>query len=283
MFLMKSLFTSAFVLLLHVSMIHAKCVAFSEKYQNAKEFIEKGPWAGSFIYTDSDTTGYTMWFSDASNNPNDKITSKLIAVGKVNQTDGHLNKDGQVNKCFLDYEHKALSESLDNKVHPNQDPKNFTFCQPWAQRSCCRSEDVGEAKYNKLFADWLGVGGACGDVSADCKQYFVEEQCFYDCEPALGLYRKFRDHASHPIGHSSQVGPGADKSNKWEISGMPIQKSYVDKFFEACKNEYFCDSSSKEPCDPITSQAPQASDSDSAVTARALALPIAVCLNWYFL
>ena len=154
-------------------------------------------------------------------------TCKLLVLrlNQVNQTDGHLNDAGQVDKCFLDYEHKNLDESVDNKVHPNEDPTNFTvcvvcalcvhalnlfiestflhipaaycilhqylvtyihakfshgnillikFCQPWAERSCCRSEDVGEAKYDKLFGDWIGVGGACGDVSAACKQFFVE-------------------------------------------------------------------------------------------------------------
>ena len=85
MSLFKLLRSCAFYLLLHVSMIHAKCVTFAEKYQDAKQFIENGPWAGSFVYTDSDKTAYTMWFSDASNNPNDKITTKLIAAGKVNE------------------------------------------------------------------------------------------------------------------------------------------------------------------------------------------------------
>ena len=94
------------------------------------------------------------------------------------------------------------------------------------------------------------------------------------------------------MGHSSQVGPGAENSNKWEISGMPIQKSYVDKFFEACKNEKFCDFSSNETCgNSTTTQAPKVSGDStttqapvSAVTTRALiTLPIALCLTWYFL
>lgn len=281
----KLLMPCAFLLLLHVSMMHAKCVTFAEKYQDAKQFIENGPWAGSFIYTDSDTTAYTMRFSDASDNPNDKITSKLIAAGKVNKTDGHLNKDGQVDRCFLDYEHKALDESVDNKVHPTQDPTNFTFCKPWAQRSCCRSEDVSETKFNKLFNDWYGMGGACGDISATCKKYLFEEQCFYDCEPAVGLYRKFRELGSHPIGHSSQVGPGADKSNKWQISGMPVQKAYVDAFFEACKNDYFCDFSSKKTCGSTTkaegsdTTKAEVSDSTKTVTTHAIALLVVLCLN----
>ena len=287
---LKSVLTGALLLLSHVAVIRAKCVTFSEKYQDAQDFIENGPWAGSFVYTDSDTTAYTMWFSNPSDNPNDEITSKLIADGKVNQTDGHLNDAGQVDKCFLDYEHKNLDESVDNKVHPNEDPTNFTFCQPWAERSCCRSEDVGEAKYDKLFGDWIGVGGACGDVSAACKQFFVEEQCFYDCEPALGLYRKFRADDSHPLGHSSQLGPGSDESNNWEISGMPIQKAYVDRFFEACKNERFCDLYSGETCDAAsatltasaTTTATRSVDSGSTITSRVLALLLVLCLSLHY-
>ena len=64
-------------------------------------------------------------------------TLLTLCRNQVNKTDGHLNEDGQVDKCFLDYEHKALSESVDNEVHPNQDTKNFTVCDYVAKRCVC--------------------------------------------------------------------------------------------------------------------------------------------------
>merc|ERR1712238_244109 len=38
----------------------------------------------------------------------------------------------------------------------------------------------------------------CGKLSRKCEKYFVQEACFYECEPAAGLYRKHLDPQSHP-------------------------------------------------------------------------------------
>ena len=107
------------------------------------------------------------------------------------------------------------------------------------------------------------------------------------------VINKYMNHATNhnpraQIGHSSQVGPGADNSNKWQISGMPVQKSYVDAFFKACKDDYFCDFSSKKTCGSTTkaegsdTTKAEVSDSTKTVTTHAIALLVALCLNFLY-
>lgn len=67
---------------------------------------------------------------------------------------------------------------------------------------------------------------ACG-LSADCKKYFIEESCFYECDKNVGKWRK----------HSDCDDDGEE--NGWEITNMPIKASYWDAWYEACKNDYF--------------------------------------------
>ena len=31
----------------------------------------------------------------------------------------------------------------------------------------------------------------CGPLSPQCERFFVQEACFYECEPAAGLFRRY--------------------------------------------------------------------------------------------
>lgn len=76
-------------------------------------------------------------------------------------------------------------------------------------------------------------------MSQACERYFVQESCFYECDPHVGLYTKYNE---------SQI---ADPDyNTWQIVGMPIKKSYCDGWFDACKKDYLCGKDFFECADP---------------------------------
>jgi len=71
----------------------------------------------------------------------------------------------------------------------------------------------------------------CGPLSPECERFFVQEACFYECEPSAGLYRKY---------HPSVFNASNPDHNEWQMSKMPIKASYCDAWFTACRNDKFC-------------------------------------------
>lgn len=61
----------------------------------------------------------------------------------------------------------------------------------------------------------------CGELSQACERFFIQEACFYECDPNVGLWKITPNHT-------------------WKIYGMPIRSSYCDAWYQACYNDYFC-------------------------------------------
>ena len=158
-----------------------------------------------------------MWFFDSANNPNNAITSTL------NASDPSLFQGYDTNSCHLDYYHKAT---------PSEEDDNFTECHPWKQSSCCYQETVSDVDaINQAYGaeyHW----DRCGPLSQACERFFVQEACFYECSPNIGLFRKY---------HPNTFNSSNDSHNAWEVEGMPIKASYCNAWFDACRNDYFCD------------------------------------------
>jgi len=74
-------------------------------------------------------------------------------------------------------------------------------------------------------------------MSQACERFFIQEACFYECDPNAGLYRKWN---SSSVNHSDY--------NEWQMEGMPIKRSYCDAWYTACYNDYFCGSGSYLAC-----------------------------------
>lgn len=133
-----------------------------------------------------------------------------------------------------------MTAEIDNNVHPLSDPEDFTICTPWATRSCCTHDTVNEiAEFKQLFADWYGAGTeACGELSAACQSMFVQQECFYSCEPNAGLYRQYTVDGAPVTGNNALVYDEAnDDHDEWSMKGMPTKASYWDAFYVACKDD----------------------------------------------
>lgn len=88
-------------------------------------------------------------------------------------------------------------------------------------------------------------------MSQACERYFVQESCFYECDPHVGLYTKYNE---------TQISD--PDYNTWQIVGMPIKKSYCDGWFDACKNDYLCGADFFECADPNSVATPETPSSD---------------------
>lgn len=167
-------------------------------------------WDGAFVYETDENKAFTMWFFE-STNPNDDIARVLGKLGPS----GH-------DTCHLQYFHKDT---------PGPEPDGFTECHPWKQNACCAHGTV--ETYSKLKESYGKEyhWDRCGALSQECERFFVQEACFYECDPNAGFYRKY----AAPMYNESNP-----NHNLWQMHGMPIKASYCDAWFTACRNDAFC-------------------------------------------
>lgn len=175
-----------------------ECKKFHEIYDSSQSLCET-LFGDAFTYETNLSIGYTMWFFD-STNPNDEITVRL----GLNTTD----------ECILDYYHKDYVTS---------ESSNFTECHPWQSASCCHYETVKDTSTINLAYGEYYRWDRCGTLSQSCERFFVQEACFYECDPNVGLYRRY-----------------FNNNNTWEIYKMPIRSDYCDAWYRACYNDLFC-------------------------------------------
>lgn len=186
------------------------CKKFSEIYATGKELCEN-MWGGAFTYETNENRGYDMWWTSGGN-PNGAI-SKL------------LGKDAAPATCGLagDYYHKE-TPGPETDTHA---------CRPYKDNACCKDETIKDAQTIKASYGEEYHWDRCGPMSQACEAYFVYEACFYECEPAAGLFRKWT------------VAQVADKENNpdantWQMEGMPIKASFCDGWLDACRDDMFC-------------------------------------------
>jgi folate receptor len=182
------------------------CRPFPEIYASGTELCQK-MFADSFLVVDDTEPGYTMWFFDTDNNPNDQVTLDIFG-------------EQPVEECGLQYFHKD---------EPTPEDDGMKECQPWKQRSCCNSTTVASMEKLKESYGEEYHWDRCGPMTPACERFFVYESCFYECEPSAGLYRKYNDSQSH-----------LEEFNTWQMHKMPIKKSFCDSWFDACKTDLFC-------------------------------------------
>jgi len=184
------------------------CSPFAEIYANGTELCEV-MWGGAFVVVPDEEPGYTMWFFDQDDNPNNDVTRILMGEEAL-----------PIEECHLQYFHKNA---------PSAESDDMRECHPWKNSACCHSDTVSSVdklreSYGEGF-EW----DRCGPMSQACERFFVQEACFYECEPNAGLYRKYGDDEE-----------GQEGWNEWQMHQMPIKQSYCDAWYEACRSDYFC-------------------------------------------
>ena len=205
------LLLQATTLLPFASAYEDTCQPFPEIYKDGTELCEV-MWGGAFEVVDDENAGYTMWFFDHENNPNDAVTRRLFGANTTT---------ADVDTCHLDYLHKDI---------PSPEGDGMTECHPWKNKACCDKTNVPDVQTIK---EAYGEGyewDRCGPMSQACERFFVMEACLYECEPSAGLFRKYKDNQDEDV----------EGFNKWQIEKMPIKKSFCNAWYDACRTDYFC-------------------------------------------
>ncbi|GAB5354481.1 hypothetical protein AAMO2058_000122400 [Amorphochlora amoebiformis] len=211
---------TAAILAALLSASHAQdlqCRKFSDIYPTGTELCEK-MWDGAFVVSDNYTASYTMWhFEDQ--NPNEAVSQTLHPTGNTSV-------------CNLQYFHKTL---------PTPEGPDFTECHPWKNEACCTIQTADATNLNTAYGPTYRWD-RCGALSPACERFFVQEACFYECSPHIGLYRKFGGHACNQDDpQCTQVYDPSDPThNTWQVHQMPIRKDYCDSWLLACANDLFC-------------------------------------------
>jgi len=193
------------------------CKKFTQIYANGTQLCEN-MWGGAFKVVQNYSEAYTMWFFDDVN-PNDAISQTL-------------NPDGNTSICNLQFFHKTL---------PTPEGDDFTECHPWKEASCCTAQVANASNLKTSYGPdfhW----DRCGTLSPACERFFVQEACFYECSPHIGLYRKYGGSACDPSDTqcSTVYDPNDSTHNTWQVHQMPIRQDYCDAWLVACANDMFC-------------------------------------------
>lgn len=214
-----------------------QCKPFREIYGGGKQLCEN-MWGDAFKYEPEEDKGFVMWWDmDASSNPNTQTVESLDSLS-------HLTAEHK-DMCHLDYYHREAPGPAEL----------INECAPYKDNACCKPSTVASGQalkegYGKEY-HW----DRCGPLSPQCERFFVEEACFYECEPAAGHYRRFPATPAaaaadehQRLSYEPQCDKYSDKynatadcsHNSWELFQMPIKASYCDSWYEACADDLFC-------------------------------------------
>jgi folate receptor len=87
----------------------------------------------------------------------------------------------------------------------------------------------------------------CGPLSQECERFFVQEACFYECDPNAGFFRKWKSTVydarcdEYAAGYDANYAQATQCAhNTWQMHQMPIKASYWDAMYDACRKDLFC-------------------------------------------
>jgi folate receptor len=224
-----------------------QCRPFQSIYRDGKDLCER-IFGDAFKYvpvaSPEYNQSYTMWFfTDA--NPNDDTTKYRISLGK------HDVNYQKTDVCYL-----QSANVTSHKPKPFAEGETFTECYPFRKNACCYEKTVEDADtINKLYGDeyrW----DRCGPMRPECARFFVQESCFYECDPNAGLFRKYTP--KNVSDDPTLIG------SEWELYKLPLKGDYCDAWFQACRFESFCGNGDFFECSKIYSAPPPPSSTLSA-------------------
>jgi len=168
----------------------------------------------------SDDNAYTMWFYQ-NDNPNFQTATywnKSLASNGAGQPE-----------CKLQYFH--LEYAIEQKTG------DWNECQAWHGSSCCKNTTVASiAAINEAYGAQYHID-RCGPLSQACENYFMLENCFYECDPTAGMYRRYTD---AQVAADIAANGSMTWTNEWEMYQMPIRASFCNAWYAACYDDLFC-------------------------------------------
>mmetsp|Transcript_24952 Transcript_24952/g.55363 ORF Transcript_24952/g.55363 Transcript_24952/m.55363 type:complete len:276 (+) Transcript_24952:560-1387(+) len=170
-----------------------------------------------------DEHAYTMWFYQLANPNFDTASYWNKSLG--------TNSAGQY-ECLLEY---YPENHLDYSV--TQTTGDWGECQAYSQHSCCKNTTVASFEtVNQAYGPEYHID-RCGPLSQACENYFMNENCLYECDPTAGLYRRY---SQAMVAADVAANGSMTWTNEWELYKMPIRASFCNAWYSACYDDLFC-------------------------------------------
>jgi folate receptor len=199
------------------------CKPLEEAYPTPQDLA--GFWHTAFRYVAKTDPEYEFAYSMTffGDNPNSDVTEKRLA-------------DPTFSMNITDETECHLGEYAYNNHHEKPQPQGSEYneCFPWHESSCCKAEQVNDKFFKTAYGqEWAWDN--CGKLSPECERFFVQESCFYECDIAAGLFRKYHPengncNSSHPNCHD----------DTWIIENVPIKGDFFDAMHRACAGQPIC-------------------------------------------
>ncbi|XP_054718220.1 folate receptor gamma-like [Uloborus diversus] len=127
------------------------------------------------------------------------------------------NKDDLLNWCL---------DSVNHKHKPGKEDDLHLQCVPWRDHACCTADVTVDLHETDLYNFTLDH---CYDqlhvkMSKECRRHFNQNNCFYECEPNIGLW---------VVKTTRQI--ASERFYK-----VPLCASDCETWFNACKDDYTC-------------------------------------------
>ncbi|XP_075213952.1 folate receptor beta-like [Lycorma delicatula] len=112
-----------------------------------------------------------------------------------------------------------------HKLKPGPESELYQQCSPWKERSCCTYNVTVLIHNDKNHHNFnLNHCSKEKNLSAACKQHFIQDLCFFECSPNIGPWVVKVDM----------------KKRKERFYQVPLCRRNCNAWFEACKYDFTC-------------------------------------------
>ncbi|XP_015774952.1 PREDICTED: riboflavin-binding protein-like isoform X1 [Acropora digitifera] len=125
--------------------------------------------------------------------------------------------------CQITFSLANEGQCIDGPYHkpsPSPETNEFKTCHAYKDNSCCTAEFTVELVANETKNLYNHSWHRCGQLSEKCQQFWVKQECFYQCSPYVYKY--------------------AIPNVKGAITGVPVCSGFCDEWYEACKMDQIC-------------------------------------------
>lgn len=141
----------------------------------------------------------------------------LLNIYAVKWSSGQLSDDPDelLNWCIVGRNHKERP-SAEDELHGS--------CIPWKNWACCTHNVTRIVHTTTMYNFNWNHCGQTKNMSSKCMRHFIQDLCFYECEPNLGPW----------------VVKVNMKIRKERYYKVPICASDCDTWFNDCRDDYTC-------------------------------------------
>lgn len=133
-----------------------------------------------------------------------------------------LSSEGRERKILDDYLNTCL-DGKNHKLRPGPEGTLFQKCAPWNKRSCCQRNVTKSIHTSDVWFNFSWHH--CAPLSSQCRSYFIQDLCFYECTPNGGPWI---------------VQDSGMKIRKERYFNLPLCSDECNKWWNSCKSDSTC-------------------------------------------